>query len=48
VYLRRTAWPLRHLGETTTRVTPGATDHHGYNRQVFHARVKAWQEAQRG
>lgn len=46
VYLRRSAWPLRHLGEQTTRVTPGATQHHAYNRDVFAARVRAWKAEQ--
>jgi hypothetical protein len=46
VYLRRAAWPLRHLGEQTSRVTPGATAHHPHNREVFAARVRAWKAVQ--
>lgn len=45
VYLRKMPWALRHLGEQTARVTPGATAHHAHNRGVFEARVRAWQEA---
>lgn len=44
IYARRTPWALRHLGEQTTRVTPGATDHHAHNRAVFEGRVRAWLE----
>lgn len=45
VYLRMAPWALRHLGDTTSRATPGAYDHHGYNRSVFAARVRAWKGA---
>lgn len=47
VYLQRRAWGLRHLGEQTSRVTPGATDNHAHNRRVFAERVRAWKGTER-
>jgi GT2 family glycosyltransferase len=40
VSLQRRPWVLKHLGNTTSKVTPGAYDHHAANRAAFRRRVE--------